>query len=245
MYQNCMQWPQHWNSLKQSIYIHQRDTMSTWVVIQSVCKGFCVFVFCSSLRLVSKLCFVLNNTHKNTWYCIIAWLTSTPISRRYNDHWPHSQVLLPKICHNTTGIWLIHTFSANQRIITNKTVDRHFKMKTLLLNQSYPDSSSSPYLPTHLNSKHHSHHTVCLLDSVDLTHYLSILDKHLWKSWFPRLGFCGRCRNHEFTITTTNLAFCNFIDSKSLKNLLYFSWTIETYNYCIQNKWTRIRNLES
>ena len=31
----------------------------------------------------------------------------------------------------------------------------HFKLKTLLFNKSYPYSSSSPYLPPHLNSKHH------------------------------------------------------------------------------------------
>src|SRR6218665_2709539 len=29
------------------------------------------------------------------------------------------------------------------------------KLKTLLLSKSYPDSSSSPYLPPRLNSKHH------------------------------------------------------------------------------------------
>src|SRR6218665_1329017 len=31
----------------------------------------------------------------------------------------------------------------------------HSKMKTLLFSKSYPDSSSSPYLPPRLNSKHH------------------------------------------------------------------------------------------
>src|SRR6218665_3063678 len=31
----------------------------------------------------------------------------------------------------------------------------HSKLKTLLFNKSYPDSSSSPYLPPRLNSKHH------------------------------------------------------------------------------------------
>ena len=31
----------------------------------------------------------------------------------------------------------------------------HSKLKTLLFNKSYPDSSSSPYLPPCLNSKHH------------------------------------------------------------------------------------------
>src|SRR6218665_248103 len=31
----------------------------------------------------------------------------------------------------------------------------HSKLKTLLFSKSYPHSSSSPYLPSHLNSKHH------------------------------------------------------------------------------------------
>src|SRR6218665_4092039 len=31
----------------------------------------------------------------------------------------------------------------------------HSKLKTLLFNKSHPDSSSSPYLPPRLNSKHH------------------------------------------------------------------------------------------
>src|SRR6218665_495237 len=31
----------------------------------------------------------------------------------------------------------------------------HSKLKTLLFSESYPDSSSSPYLPPRLNSKHH------------------------------------------------------------------------------------------
>src|SRR6218665_3388003 len=31
----------------------------------------------------------------------------------------------------------------------------HNKLKTLLFSKSYPDSSSSPYLPSRLNSKHH------------------------------------------------------------------------------------------
>src|SRR6218665_2412582 len=31
----------------------------------------------------------------------------------------------------------------------------HSKLKTLLFSKSYPDSSSSPYLPPRLNSKHH------------------------------------------------------------------------------------------
>jgi len=31
----------------------------------------------------------------------------------------------------------------------------HSKLETLLITKSYPDSSSSPYLPPRLNSKHH------------------------------------------------------------------------------------------
>ena len=31
----------------------------------------------------------------------------------------------------------------------------HSNLKTVLFNKSYPDSSSSPYLPSRLNSKHH------------------------------------------------------------------------------------------
>ena len=34
-----------------------------------------------------------------------------------------------------------------------------------------------------------------------------ILDWRLWISWFPRLRFCERCRNLEFTLTITNITF--------------------------------------
>src|SRR6218665_2455177 len=51
------------------------------------------------------------------------------------------------------------------------------KLKTLLFNKSYPDLSSSPTsLPVSTpNTIHHSHLTVCLPDSLDLTRCLSIL----------------------------------------------------------------------
>src|SRR6218665_1013076 len=56
----------------------------------------------------------------------------------------------------------------------------HSKLKTLLFNKSYPDLSSSPYLPppppvSPPNAIHHSRLTVCLPDSLDLTRCLSIL----------------------------------------------------------------------
>src|SRR6218665_2500359 len=56
----------------------------------------------------------------------------------------------------------------------------HCKLKMLLFNKSYPDLSSSPYLPPRLNSKHHSPKPsdclpACLPDSLDLTHCLLIL----------------------------------------------------------------------
>src|SRR6218665_4123087 len=38
----------------------------------------------------------------------------------------------------------------------------HSKLKTLLFRKSYPDSSSSAYLPPRLSSKHHSRLNVCL-----------------------------------------------------------------------------------
>src|SRR6218665_1611724 len=50
----------------------------------------------------------------------------------------------------------------------------HSKLKTLLFNKSDPDSSSSPCLPPRLNTIHHGLH-VCLPDSLNLTHCLSIL----------------------------------------------------------------------
>src|SRR6218665_368344 len=49
----------------------------------------------------------------------------------------------------------------------------HSKLETLLFSKSYPDLSSSSYLPPRLNSKHHL--TVCLPDSLDLDRCLSIL----------------------------------------------------------------------
>src|SRR6218665_2311146 len=51
----------------------------------------------------------------------------------------------------------------------------HSKLKTRLFSKSYPDLSSSLYLPPRLNSKHHSRLTVCLPDSLDLDRCLSIL----------------------------------------------------------------------
>src|SRR6218665_1139874 len=54
----------------------------------------------------------------------------------------------------------------------------HSKLKTLLFSKSYPDSSSSSYLPPRLNSKHHppcSRLTVCLPHSLDLDRCLLIL----------------------------------------------------------------------
>ena len=77
----------------------------------------------------------------------------------------------------------------------------HSKPKTLLLNKSYPDSSSSSYLPPSITI-HHSRLTVFLSDSLDLypLHIDVVLYRRLWISWFPRLRFCGRCRNLEFTI---------------------------------------------
>src|SRR6218665_937898 len=68
--------------------------------------------------------------------------------------------------------------------------------------------SSIPFIHTSLpvstpNTIQRSHLAVCLPDSLDLTRCLSILvlDKRLKISWFPRLCFCGRCKNLEFTIT--------------------------------------------
>jgi len=45
--------------------------------------------------------------------------------------------------------------------------------------------------------------TVCLSDSLDLDPLPIdfVLVKRMWISWFPRLRFCGRCRNLEFTTT--------------------------------------------
>src|SRR6218665_1761573 len=68
-------------------------------------------------------------------------------------------------------------------------------------------SLGHPLLPTSFSipapkTIHRSLLTVSLPDSLDLDP-LSIdfvLDKRPRISWFPRLRFCGRCRNLEFTI---------------------------------------------
>ena len=67
-----------------------------------------------------------------------------------------------------------------------------------------------PLLPTSIpvstpNTIHHSRLTVCPPDSEsDPLPIDFVLDKRLmWISWFPRLRFCGLCRNLEFTITIT------------------------------------------
>jgi len=84
----------------------------------------------------------------------------------------------------------------------------HSKLKTLLFRKSYPDSSSSAYLPPRLSSKHHSRLNVCLptwLSGFWPMPIDFVLVKRLWISWFPRLRFCGRSRNLEFTITIFSL----------------------------------------
>jgi|SRR6218665_1009846 len=59
----------------------------------------------------------------------------------------------------------LHQFETNFRPILYELIQTeplaispqlfHSKLKTLLFNKSYPESSSSPYLPPRLNSKHH------------------------------------------------------------------------------------------
>ena len=58
------------------------------------------------------------------------------------------------------------------KLVSIQYIHRHF------VNKSYPDSSSSPYLPLRLNSKHHPPWPrlfACLPDSLDLSRCLSIL----------------------------------------------------------------------
>ena len=88
----------------------------------------------------------------------------------------------------------------------------HSKLKILLFNKLYPESSSSLYLPVSTpNTIHHSRLTVCLPDSgSDPLPIDFILDKRLWISWFPRLRFCGRCRNLEITNKLDHLMLNDF-----------------------------------
>jgi len=84
----------------------------------------------------------------------------------------------------------------------------HSKLKVLLLNKSYPDSSSSPHLsPSQLQTP--STIAACLpawLSGYWPAAYRCLCwSKRLWMSWFPRPRFCGRSRNLEFTITITAL----------------------------------------
>ena len=76
-----------------------------------------------------------------------------------------------------------------------------------LANPILHDSSSSPYLPPRLNSKHHPPYpSDCLSAWLSESWPLPIdfvLVKRLWINWFPRLRFCGRCRNLEFVIMIT------------------------------------------
>src|SRR6218665_925406 len=73
-------------------------------------------------------------------------------------------------------------------------------------------SSTNPILIHHLlpsslpvstpSTVYHSRLTVCLPDSgFDPLPIDFVWNKRLWIIWFPRLHFCGRCRNLEFTIT--------------------------------------------
>ena len=81
----------------------------------------------------------------------------------------------------------------------------HSKLKTLLFNKSYPDSSSSPtFLPVSIpNTIHHSRLTFCLPDSgSDPLPIDFILDKRRRISWFPRLRFCGRIYSASSSGTT-------------------------------------------
>ena len=84
----------------------------------------------------------------------------------------------------------------------------HSKLKTLLFSKSYPDSSSSTYLPpvSTPNTIHHSRLTVCLTDSGSWPLPIDfVLVKHLCIGCFLLLRFCGRSRNQEFTITILRL----------------------------------------
>ena len=84
-----------------------------------------------------------------------------------------------------------------------------------LFNKSYPDSFSTANLPTsHLNSKHHP------LSGSDPLPIDLVLDKRVWISWFPRLYFCGRCRNLEFTIYTESQSK-SFNQQTNQSNIVY------------------------
>src|SRR6218665_854272 len=89
----------------------------------------------------------------------------------------------------------------------------HSKLKTLLFNKSYPDSSSPPYLPPCLNSKHHSCLTVCIPDSLDITRCLSIL---FW------ISACDKADSRDFAIVGA-------VEISSLRFtiLLNTSWAVQ------------------
>jgi len=64
------------------------------------------------------------------------------------------------------------------------------------------------------------HHITMILSGSDPLPINFVLDKHPWMSWFPRLRFCGRCRNIEFTITITSYGV---VDKRKAKDFKLFS----------------------
>src|SRR6218665_1712536 len=86
---------------------------------------------------------------------------------------------------------------------------KRMTVMTLLFYKSYPDSSSSPYTSLSVSTPNTIHHKCDshITDSPDLDHLPIdfVLNKRLRISRFPRLCFCRRCSNLEFTVTITML----------------------------------------
>ena len=108
--------------------------------ILQICSSFTIVLLCNSVA--SSLTFA--NRYKAIHVAVPPlWKKLSPVLRRISDRSCQlSQTLALAICPQLF----------------------HYKLKTLFYSKSYPDSSSSSYLPPLLNSKHHPHSCliVCL-----------------------------------------------------------------------------------
>jgi len=81
--------------------------------------------------------------------------------------------------------------------ISNKCSSLHICMRTCIVYMHIHSFIHCAYVSAYIYLYTHA----CITLDLDPLPNDFVLHKRLWISWFPRLRFCGRCRNLEFTIT--------------------------------------------
>ena len=112
--------------------------------------------------------------------------------------------------HSSHAFCLICNCARKHKQIACRYIQIHVKPHTytqkLLFCKSDPDSSSfrTALLVSTPNTIYRSRLTACLILWILTPAYWFVLVKRLFINWFPRLRFCGRSINLEFTITIIN-----------------------------------------